>query len=500
MQLTSNIQDRTAFITFLITTIICVTYYILYVPVTLDDSYIYFRVVERFIATGIPTFNDGDTSNITTSPLWLIILTIASIVTCEISLITLAKTCSIIIMLGAAWLLYRILDKRLSIAAPLAGIAIFFTHHINTLIGHDTPISLMCALGIINAFESDKKSLPIWVALFYLARGEGAVFGGIVALIAILREPFVKRIQYYFFPALIGAILIIIWHSFNLSIFGDIFPATFAIKRLQAEAGWITFTAYTWKHLSWIGTDSVSIIAIFFSLIGMILMFWKIPSLIFWPIIHFAIYALLHVPNYHWYYYPIDFILGLAIIVGISYTLNYIIHYAMNYEILKSINSIKKISIIMLSIVLLTGIHPILKLAINLIIHSNTLKHLYGIRYPEYVELAAIMPRIAGRLNFTLLTHEVGIFGYLNPRAYIRDVVGLATPVHNKNSLWKWNERVAQFNPDLILWPSKNTPLYQHFGLKPQLKLFERVIVSKSKRYALYRRVNSAAMHRMNNP
>lgn len=498
MKLIKDILERITFVAFSIITTACVVYYILYVPVTLDDSFVYFRVVERFVATGIPTFNDGDTGNITTSPLWLIILSIAYIITGKVSLIILSKTCSIILMIGASWLLYRILERRLAIAAPFAGIAVFFSPLINTLLGQDTAIALTCGLGVINAFEADKKSLPIWVALSYLARGEGIIFGDIVAIIAFFRSSLKlkERIQYYFFPALIGAALILIWHGFYWSVFGDVFPSTLAVKQLQAEGGWITFTAYIWQHLNWTNTGMATFITIPSIIIGILIMLWWIPALIFWPIIHFIVYTLIRVPNYHWYYYPIDFVLGLAILIAVVYLVAYIFDHIISY-ILNSewFNSIKQTSAIILSMVIIIGVQPILRSTIISIIQGNVSKHLSSPRYTAYTQLAALMPNIAGRSDFTLLTHEVGIFGFLHPQAYIRDVVGLATPIHNKNELWNWDNRVAQFDPNLILWPFKNPPHYQIFGVKTKMpiKVFERAIIANNGTpYTLYLRTNAA--------
>lgn len=492
MKLTIDIQDRTTFATFSIITIACVVYYILYVPVILDDSYIYFRVADRFASTGVPTFNDGDVSSIATSPLWITILTVAYIITGKMSLVMLSKTLSIILMIGSSGLLYSILSKRFTITAPFAAIAVFFAPSMNIFVGHDTAISLFCGLGIIHAFEFNKKSLPLWIALFYLARGEGAVFGGIVALIAFFSSSLTvkERIQYYYVSALIGISLIVIWHGFYWNVFGDIFPSTLEIKRLQAESGWPTFATYIWQHLNWINKGTVTLITISFILIGIILMTWQITLLIIWPIIHFIVYALIKVPNYGWYYYPIDFILGLAILISATYIFNYIIDYTLNFLNSDVFNSIKKISAIILSIMIIIVTQPIFQSVVIPTIRGKANSHR---RYIAYTELSNLMPSITGRADFTLLTHEIGIFGFLQPQAYIRDVVGLATPIHDKKELWNWDGRILQFNPDIILRQLHNPPRYQLFGFKSatSIKAFERVaIASNGAPYALYRPVN----------
>jgi hypothetical protein len=154
-------------------------------------------------------------------------------------------------------------------------------------------------------------------------------------------------------------------------------------------------------------------------------------------------------------------------------------------------NSIQKIFVIVLSIIIISIVQPILQPAIISIIRGNAF--LSDARHIAYTELSTLMPGIAGRADFTLLTHEIGIFGFLQPQAHIRDVVGLATPVHNKAELWNWDGRATQFNPDIILWPFPNPPHYQLFGFKSKvpLKVFKRTAVaSNGTPYALYRRIN----------
>jgi hypothetical protein len=306
-------------------TFVSAGYYLGYVGVILDDAYVYFRVVERFVATGVPTFNDGDTRNITTSPLWLAVLSLARLVGGSESLVRLSELLSIAFLTGASWYLFLILRERLRAAAPFSAIGIFFAPNLETLAGHDTAIALFCALAAIHAFLTGSRWLPLWIALMYLARGEGAVFGAVLAILALLQRPLVESVRLYWAAALAGFALIALWHGFYFLSFGELLPSTLKAKQLQAEGGFTTFDDYLPNHLlrppatvaldlsdSRLITNSVVLAG------GIAVLLWRAPLLVAWPLVHFAVYAQVGVPSYHWYYYPIDFLRGLAPIIAVA--------------------------------------------------------------------------------------------------------------------------------------------------------------------------------------
>src|SRR5262249_42726590 len=79
-------------------------------------------------------------------------------------------------------------------------------------------------------------------------------------------------------------------------------------------------------------------------------------------------------------------------------------------------------------------------------------------RYDAYARLSKTMLQASSDKPITLLTHEIGIFGFLMPHASIRDMVGLATPLTESKDLWNWDKQVAAFDPDYLLWPFPGAP------------------------------------------
>ena len=66
-------------------------YYLVFQPVILDDAFIYFRLVNNLIETGMPVFNAGDTFFVATSPLWTLFLAASKVGFPIISLELIAK-------------------------------------------------------------------------------------------------------------------------------------------------------------------------------------------------------------------------------------------------------------------------------------------------------------------------------------------------------------------------------------------------------------------------
>jgi hypothetical protein len=159
----------------------------------------------------------------------------------------------------------------------------------------------------------------------YLARGEGAVFGAVLAILALLQRPLGESVRLYWAAALAGVASIALWHGFYFQAFGELLPSTLKAKQLQAEGGFTTFDAYLPTHLRQlpapIALDPSDSRLITNSLVlasGIAVLLWRAPLLVAWPLVHIAVYAQVGVPSYHWYYYPIDFLRGLAPIIAVA--------------------------------------------------------------------------------------------------------------------------------------------------------------------------------------
>jgi hypothetical protein len=110
---------------------------------------------------------------------------------------------------------------------------------------------------------------------------------------------------------------------------------------------------------------------------------------------------------------------------------------------------------------------------------------------------------IAGRPVPTILSHEIGIIGHRLPEAAVHDVVGLATPVSEVEELWNWPGRVADLEPDVILWPDKVSPARMLFRLPDDggIRVFRKAAVAPNRTtYSLYASapIDPAALDQLN--
>lgn len=110
-------------------------------------------------------------------------------------------------------------------------------------------------------------------------------------------------------------------------------------------------------------------------------------------------------------------------------------------------------------------------------------------RLQAYTVLADRMPDIAGRPDPIILSHEIGIIGHRLPEATVHDVVGLATPVSEVEELWNWPGRIADLEPDVVLWPDKVSPARMLFRMPDdgELRVFRKAAAAPNRTtYSLY--------------
>lgn len=477
-------------ILFLAVTAVSALLYHLTVPVILDDAYVYFRVAERFIETGRPVFNDGDGFSITTSPLWTLILTAVGVLLPSVPLVASAKAIFIALLAAASWLLFGMLRDRLPWVAAVSALPVFFAPPMTTLAGHDTALALCMGLGTIASFRHGSRWFPVWAALFYLARGEGAVLGALLGLLSLAMAAWdgrlAERIRGYLVPALIGGALVAAWHGFYLSLYGQLLPSTMGIKILQGEAGWTRFGEPWRDHIGLVHhaardplSNALGVVLAAVGAVALARVCWPLPL---WPVLHFAVYAALGVAYYHWYYYPVDFLQTLLLVTGIGVLAELALRRLLRLPAWTAAAAAVTAAFLLV---------PVARTAATAVAEGRADQAFIDRRFEAYQELAGRMAEFAGRPDFTLLSHEIGIFGHLAPDAAVHDVVGLATPVQGREDLWNWEKRVAEFEPDLILWPYPDAPGLLTFGLMAPggPVLFERVATpSNGLSFTLYGR------------
>ena len=420
--------------------------------VYLDDVYVYLRVAENLAQTGQPIFNEGDSFNITTSPAWLMIVAAVAKMASPQVLPMLIKVLFVGLLVGASCVLRAILRPKAPNLAMLSALPVFFAPHISSLAGMETSLALFSGLGLILSFQRRDRWTPLWVAVFYLSRPEGLVLGGLLGVVlvieAIRERNLLPAVRSYGVALLLGGILVGTWQVWLLRLSGDLVPATAGAKLIQGSAGWTTFAQAWPEHLKliwepadplWVNCVRSLIAAI--GIIGVGRLAWP---LIAWPIGHFGIYAGLGVAYYHWYYYVVDFVLALGLVAGLLIVVE---------PVTRLLGRKSGAWVVMAGtmVVLAALALPMVRTHVaGLVMGPNVAP---SPRFDSYTRLASAMDAATGGKPFTLLSHEVGILGYLLPQAEVRDVVGLATPVETAVDLWNWGKQVRAFGPEFILTP-----------------------------------------------
>jgi len=276
------------------------------VPMLTDDLYITARYA-RNLAAGVGfVFNAGERVLGTTTPLLALLMAGPMIVLPA----TLALRIVSALTLALSSVAFLFFGRQFG--RPLAGLAagcIFpVIAPVVVCYGNEIPLCvalfLFCA-GLIQARRARLGGLA--AGLFGLARGEGALFGGLLGLWLFRRVGWRRACGY----ALCAFAVLGPWFLFSHQYFGAWFPRTLAIKQFQGEhyshnPAYPPFLSGTWQfiRLSWLWPGSVYCFAAWLGLLrllkgrgGRILLAWALA--------HTALYAILRVPGYFWYQYPL---------------------------------------------------------------------------------------------------------------------------------------------------------------------------------------------------
>ncbi len=423
------------------------------IGVRLDDAYVYFRVAEHLAETGRPFFNEGDAFTITTSPAWLLMTTALAKVA-PAMLPTLSKALFISFLVAASVTARAILRLKLPVLGALAAIPVFFAPNMLSLVGMETSFALFVGLALILSFQRRDRWTPLWAVLFYLARPEGLILAGILGaalvILAIREHSLLERLRFYGAALALGGILAGAWHVWLLQVCGSLLPVSADAKILQGAAGWTTFVQAWPMHVAviWGQGDQLwlNLLRLAIALVGGLAIARVSWPLMAWPVGHFVLYAALGVAYYHWYYYVIDFVLTLSAVAGVAVLLGQVA------RLLGLGDKRAGVVAVALSAALLTIVAlPTSRVQLVGLLEGRAESE--NARFSSYTRLAEAMRRATGDKPFTLLTHEIGILGWLLPQATVRDVVGLATPVETPADLWNWAEQVRVFAPEFILTP-----------------------------------------------
>lgn len=451
-------------------TFICAYYYLVAQAVTLDDAFIYFRVVNNFLHTGKPVFNIGDTYLIVTSPLWTALLVLGKIVCPFFNLTLIAKLWWVILLMAASFLGYLAFYPFIGRWAVFISCPFFLSPIVRTMTGNEIALLYLAIFGMLWATVYYKYyMIGFFLGVGYLSRGEF-----IFIIIPVLFHFILNRKTRLFSPkqlifilikiGFIMSSMILLWHGYYFITFHSLFPKTFEVKMLQGQSGdWILFHQAIMMYLEWVlgGRNYL----LLFAFIGALWQPYLFVFMATYTLCHSIAYSILKIPYYHWYYYDYYIFVLILIFWGLFYTLETF------YKLLvKRIGTDKwKMggyrATLLCSISMVIVINWIFPINFNLFLpryivnvyQNNNMDN----RGNSYAEISKRLLK-ESHSDDIILSNEVGIFSYFLENSEIRDVNGLASPNVNLSNMNNWAYFVDLYQPRFLI-----------LGGQEALKIFE---------------------------
>jgi len=282
-----------------------------------DDAYIFLRVVENIVTGHGWVYNLSSNVNPLTSPLYTLVLLGLRLTGLEgPALIAVAYGLGLLTLGFLQYFGFRPWGRVVSLAIASA------TSTSAVLIkswGMETSIFLACIAGTALAYQVRRPILTGVLAGFTaLARPEGIALIAILGLMSLWRE---RRIPW----TMAGSWLITIlpWLVFSLAAFGSILPNTVAIKAAQSSIGdWALEP--TWIVYFLIKQPGFPYLTLPLALVGLRSLYRQLLQgnrypfvLVSFGLFQAAGYAVLHPPNYIWYFAPGNLAINVSALAGL---------------------------------------------------------------------------------------------------------------------------------------------------------------------------------------
>lgn len=458
------------FLLFCSITTICAYYSFIHnYNVTLDDAFIYFRVVENLLETGKPEFNIGDNYFVVTSALWTFMLALGKIMLPFLEIETIAKLFWFLSLVFASFFAYLTFIPFIKNWSCFIGIPFFLSPIICSMMG--TEIALLYA-ATFATFWAYSRNKPVYIgiglAVGYLARGEFILISLPLFLHLLVtrrknKQPYTQFINYLLKISIVTLLLALIWHLYYYCTFHGFFPTTLKAKMIQGQSGlWKMYPQHIWPYIKELLDDRTFLLI--FAVIGMV----RQPYIFFlmgsYTLLHSLIYFFLRVPHYPWYYYDYYIFTLILIFFGTFWVLNVLskvfISKLLQYSEVKK--TFANIFVNCFFIAFVIWFFPI---------HFNEfdLKYLFNIdpkkgiakegrlfsqqeRYNSYVKLSKKLQRDL-RKDDVILTTEIGILSYYLKDYEIRDINGLASPNVTAKNINDYNYFANYYKPRFIVAP-----------------------------------------------
>ena len=297
-------------------------------PGQYDDAFIYLRYARNLVEGNGWAFNPGEAVNGTTGPLNTICTALLAGVTG--GRYFLAQ----IVLFGAGagsaaacvWLLLR---RHGALTATLGATAALCTPFLYWLVGMETaPLCGLAAGAVLASHQERYRLAGLLAGLATLMRGDAILLCVVLAVGVTWRHRTTPRamLRPLLGATLVAALPITAWAIYAWLQFGSPLPNTVAAKFAQTSAG----LANEKTFLEW----GLANLEQFFSIRGFPAAGFLIPGtlgvgiaivrrspitpLLAWALLQLAAYAVLGLPNYHWYYVPtwLALSIGVAVLAG----------------------------------------------------------------------------------------------------------------------------------------------------------------------------------------
>jgi len=461
-------QRKVWFCCFVTITLLCAGYCSLYTHVTLDDAFVYFRLVAMLLETGKPVFNVGDTVFVATSPLWTFLLAGGKTIFPFLDIHILAKYFWIIFLILSSYFAYRVFMPFIGKWACIIGTPFFLSPAISSMMGNEIAL-LFAALFVM--FFGVMYGKPIYTGLGlgtgYLARGEFVLIlvPIIIHYLFVLRAAspeHKKQLMISFgWISLIAISIALLWHVYYLAIFGSFLPKTLQVKMVQGRSGeWVLYHQYVWPYLKWLLANRMFLLG--FAAIGILWQPYLLGIIGCFTLLHFIIYSLLKVPYYHWYYYDFYILVLLCILLGWCWILNLVersISQLRAHAFSRFLYYLIPQFCLFIFVIWLFSVQLDVYLSQFQAVKKpfqvhpyDMLNHLQSERHKSYLALVKLL-RSKLRQGDIILVPEVGIISYYLSDYEIRDVNGLASPNVTLENINNYNYFVDRYKPQFIVNP-----------------------------------------------
>lgn len=416
---------------------------------TLDDALIYQRYLKNFFDGNGLVYNIGEKFNGLTSPLYIYLCMLMSVLRIDIASNVLILNC--LLLISAAIVLALIFYNMDQPQVGFISSVVLVTSKYSYLVfGMETNLFIFMSLCCIYFyFKKQYTLLSVFSAGLFLTRGEG-VFLLIILFFLIVKENR-KDIKLKYFVIFI--LILSANYLFNFYYYGYLFPQTLSAKIAQGSSGlWGRFGFLTGANIlldiAFNKQLYFVIVLLIFSLTGLVNHYKEkfLLILIVYNILITLFYVSLNIPNYHWYYS----ILFLTFFILISYG---------SYDIYSFLKEKFSNAIPKYFIMALIFIYPaIIQIQMFILLQKQA-------PHKEYVIIGEWLR------NYTppdskIAAVEIGNLGWYSER-YIVDILGLVNPLNadfiGQKQFSKWFDF---YKPDYIV---VHDPYWSHEQGIPEL-------------------------------